>query len=162
MRAKLLTLLTVALVALLGVASAGPVKATVTFPDGLNPGQEVPVFAELSGDLEGFRDVPVALTYEAGQDGVSQQVELGKIGGDLQGKLTPNAGPARVSLRFSNGGKNFASVAELQPGQTAVEFNLDTGEPSSRAYAPFVPVLLWLIGAATLGFFALRGLKPAF
>ena len=161
MRPRITALVT--LVALLAnLAVAGPFKATINFPEGLTPGQEVPVFATLEGELETLKDVPVAVVYEAGQDGLSQQVELGKIGGDLQGKLTPQPGPARLTIRFSNAGKNYAQVAELAPGQTSAEFEFNSGEPSTRAFAPFVQVLLWVIGAVALGFYALRGLKPAF
>jgi hypothetical protein len=104
--------------------------------------------------------------YETGQDGESIQVDLGKVGEELKGKLTPRAVGGKMTFRFSGNGKNYAQVAQLKPEDavqaTSIQYEFDTASPSSRSSTPALPVSIWILGALALGFYALRGKKAAF
>jgi hypothetical protein len=151
---------------ILGLSNAQGLQANLDFPDGLPAGKEVRVLASFNGDTSGLKGVPVAAVYETGQDSESIQIELGKIGEELQGKLTPRAGAAKLTFRFSGNGKNYAQVAELNPEDpnqpTGIQYDFDQAAPSSRTTTPALPVSIWIVGALALGFYALRGKKAAF
>jgi hypothetical protein len=149
-----------------GFAAAEGIKANLNFPEGLPAGKEVPVTASLEGDTSSLKGSPVAAIYETGQDGESIQVDLGKVGEELKGKLTPRAGMGKVTFRFSGNGKNYAQVAALRPEDamqaTSIQYEFDVASPSSRSSTPALPVSIWILGALALGFYALRGKKSAF
>jgi hypothetical protein len=148
------------------LAAAEGIKANLDFPQGLPAGQEVEVRASLEGDISSLKGAAVAAVYETGQDGESVQVDLGKVGEELKGKLTPRAGLGKMTLRFSGNGKNYAQVAQLKPEDatqaTSIQYEFDVASPSSRSSTPALPVSIWILGALALGFYALRGKKAAF
>jgi hypothetical protein len=149
-----------------GLAAAEGIKANLNFPEGLPAGKEVPVTASLEGDISSLKGAAVAAVYETGQDGESIQVDLGKVGEELKGKLTPRAVGGKMTFRFSGNGKNYAQVAQLKPEDavqaTSIQYEFDTASPSSRSSTPALPVSIWILGALALGFYALRGKKAAF
>ena len=149
-----------------GLAAAEGIKANLDFPQGLPAGQEVEVRASLEGDISSLKGAAVAAVYETGQDGESIQVDLGKVGEELKGKLTPRAGLGKMTFRFSGNGKNYAQVAQLRPEDatqaTSIQYEFDVASPSSRSSTPALPVSIWILGALALGFYALRGKKAAF
>jgi hypothetical protein len=148
------------------LAAAEGIKANLDFPQGLPAGQEVEVRASLEGDISSLKGAAVAAVYETGQDGESVQVDLGKVGEELKGKLTPRQGKAKLTFRFSGNGQNFAQVREFDPNSpekfTGLEYEFDVASPSSRSSTPALPVSIWILGALALGFYALRGKKAAF
>jgi hypothetical protein len=149
-----------------GFASAQSIKANLNFPQGLPAGKEVEITASLEGDISSLKGSPVSMVYETGQDGESVQVDLGKVGEELKGKLTPRAGLGKVTFRFSGNGKNYAQVAQLKPEDanqaTSIQYDFDAAVPLSRTFTPAFPVFIWILGALALGFYALRGKKAAF
>jgi hypothetical protein len=149
-----------------GFAAAEGIKANLDFPQGLPAGQEVEVRASLEGDISSLKGAAVAAVYETSQDGESIQVDLGKVGEELKGKLTPRAGLGKMTFRFSGNGKNYAQVAQLKPEDatqaTSIQYEFDVASPSSRSSTPALPVSIWILGALALGFYALRGKKAAF
>lgn len=151
-----------------GTAAAAPLRATVSFPSGLQVGQVSPIRVTLAPGqdaeagrraLERLDGQGVALVLEGGQYGLAAQVPLGKIGaGPLQGRITPRSpGPHRVSLRFGNGALNFAEVQEIVLPARAGTLTFVFEGPESRRSVPLVQVLAWAVGAAALGLVALRG-----
>jgi hypothetical protein len=149
-----------------GLAAAEGIKANLNFPEGLPAGKEVSVTASLEGDISSLKGAAVAAVYETGQDGESVQVDLGKVGEELKGKLTPRAGLGKMTFRFSGNGKNYAQVAQLKPEDalqtTSIQYEFDIASPSSRSSTPALPISIWILGALALGFYALRGKKAAF
>ena len=156
----------IACLLLSSLAAAEGIKANLDFPQGLPAGKEVEVRASLEGDISSLKGASVAAVYETGQDGESVQVDLGKVGEELKGKLTPRAGTGKMTFRFSGNGKNYAQVAALKPEDatqaTSIQYEFDIASPSSRSSTPALPISIWILGAITLGFYALRGKKSAF
>ena len=151
-----------------GPALAAPLRATVSFPAGIEPGRAATFQVSIApGEeaeagrraLEDLRGQAAALVLEGGQYGRSAQIPIGEIGsGQLQGRITPeSAGPHRISLRFGDDGRYYAQVAEIslpaRPGAITFEFE----RPESRARVPLLQLLAWASGALVFGLLALRG-----
>lgn len=160
------TLLILALaVTALGWASAAPLTVKLQFPQGLSAGKEAPVTATVEGDgAKSVQGAPLSVIFDERQNSITQQIDLGTIGGKLEGKFTPNQGPYRITVRFRSNGRNYAFAADqdqlftlpLPSGEVGVNF--DTGSPNSGSRLP-VALLGWFVGAIALGFVALRGAR---
>lgn len=146
----------------LGWASAAPLTVKLQFPQGLTPGKEAPITATVEGDgAKSVQGAPLSVIFDERQNSVTQQIDLGNIGGKLEGKFTPGNGPYRITVRFRANARNYAFAADrdqlfslpLPSGEVGVNF--DTGNPNSGSRLP-VALIPWFLGAIALGLVALR------
>jgi hypothetical protein len=145
-----------------GWASAAPLTVRVQFPQGLVPDKESTFTATVEGaGLDAVRGAPLSIVFDSRQNSIPQQVELGKIGDKLEGKVVLPQGAYRMTARFNINGRNYAVVADeslpplpLPTGDFCC-LKLDTGSPISGFRLP-VALLPWFLGAIALGLVALR------
>lgn len=146
----------------LGWAAASPLAVKLQFPQGLTPGQQSRITATVEGvDANSLQGAPLSVIFDERQNSVAQQIELGTIGGKLEGKFTPGAGPYRITVRFRANGRNYAFAADqdqlftlpLPSGEVGVTF--DTGNPNTGSRLP-IGLIPWFLGAIALGLVALR------
>jgi hypothetical protein len=145
-----------------GLASAAPVSVKLQFPQGLTAGKESTITATVDGEgASSIQGAPLAVIFDGRQNSVTQQIDLGTVGGKLQGKFTPTEGPYRVSVRFKANGRNYAFAADrdqlftlpLPSGEVGVNF--DTGNPVNGFRLP-IALIGWFLGAMALCLVALR------
>jgi hypothetical protein len=145
------------------LASAAPLKVNVLFPQGLIPGKETTIKATVEGDgVNSVQGAPLSVIFDGRQNAITEQVDLGPIGGKLEGKFTPGQGPYRVSVRFRSNGRNYAFAYENeyfvplpQTQAGAIPFDFKVDDPNSSSRLP-VALLGWFAGAIVLGLVALR------
>lgn len=140
-------------------ALAASLGAQVNFPQGLTPGQTATVSVTFAPPSDTrLATAQTAVILEGGATGSSRQVTLTANGGAFTGQLVPDsAGRYRVSLRLASGGRQYASVQTLQVPVSPTYLHFDFDAPLSRSSIPVLQIAAWAIGAALLGFVALRG-----
>jgi hypothetical protein len=143
-------------------ASAAPLTVRVQFPQGLIPDKETTFTATVEGaGLDAVRGAPLSIVFDSRQNSIPQQVELGKIGDKLEGKVILPTGIYRMTARFNINGRNYAVVADDSlpplplPNGDFCCLKLETNDPNSSFRLP-VALLGWFAGAIVLGLVALR------
>ncbi len=154
---KRLTIIACVLLSNLMFVSAFALEATINFPQGLTPGQKVPVEVSLSEDASAYKGAFLGLTLDGGQNNVVNEVNLGKVGESLHGEVTANAaGVNHLSLKLNYGGKRIAQEVDLQVPAQPGTIQLELASITQRR-VPLPQYLMWILGAAALGALAFRG-----